>query len=81
LLETASAVKQKRDELKAKRNLLFKRFSNNPANTYLALEIKTLDDQVAEVEAQIFEKKLEAKCRLTEERHEAAVLCSSLHGA
>ena len=81
MLETAGEVKQKRDELRAKRNLLFKRFLRNPANTYLALEIRTIDDQVAAIDAQMFAKNLEAKCRFTEERHEVGVLCSSLHGA
>ena len=56
MLETVTDVKQKRDELKAKRNLLFKRFLRKPANTYLALEIKTIDDQIAECTAQMFEK-------------------------
>jgi len=38
----------KREELKAKRNLLFQRFLQNPLDTHLALEIKIIDDQVAE---------------------------------
>ncbi len=39
---------RKREELKAKRNLLFRRFLQNPRETRLALEIKAIDDQVAE---------------------------------
>jgi hypothetical protein len=39
---------RKREELKAKRNLLFRRFLQNPLETHLALEIKIIDDQVAE---------------------------------
>lgn len=37
----------KREELKAQRNLLFKRFLRNPRDTRLALKIKLIDDQVA----------------------------------
>jgi hypothetical protein len=39
---------RKYEELKAKRNLLFRRFLQNPLETHLALEIKIIDDQVAE---------------------------------
>jgi len=41
-------VLRKREELKAKRNLLFARFLKNPLDTQLALKIKLIDDQVAE---------------------------------
>lgn len=37
----------KREELKAERNLLFKRFLRNPQDTRMALKIKIIDDQVA----------------------------------
>ena len=40
--------KGKRDALKAKRDLLFERLLKNPMNTSLAVEIKLLDDQIAE---------------------------------
>ena len=40
--------KGKRDALKAKRDLLFNRLLKNPINTSLAVEIKLLDDQIAE---------------------------------
>jgi hypothetical protein len=36
-----------RDELKAKRNRLFDEYSKNPKNTRLALEIRLIDDLVA----------------------------------
>ena len=39
---------KKREELKAQRNLLFERYLKNPLDTRLALEIKAIDDQVAE---------------------------------
>jgi hypothetical protein len=38
-----------RDQLKAKRNLLIDEFSKNPMNTRLAIEIRLIDDQIAEV--------------------------------
>jgi hypothetical protein len=40
--------KSKRDALKAKRDLLFERLLKNPMNTSLAVEIRLLDDQIAE---------------------------------
>ena len=46
--ETAIDAKKKREKLKATRNLLFARFLKNPSDTRLALEIKIIDDQVAE---------------------------------
>ena len=48
MLENLIDVLKKREELKAKRNLLFARFLNNPLKTQLALKIKIIDDQVAE---------------------------------
>ena len=46
--ETPIDAMRKRDELKAKRRLLFQRFLKNPLETHLALEIKIIDHQVAE---------------------------------
>ena len=46
--ETAIDAKKKREKLKTTRNLLFARFLKNPSDTRLALEIKIIDDQVAE---------------------------------
>jgi hypothetical protein len=45
--ETPMEAMRKRDDLKAKRNLLFQRFLQNPLETHLALKIKIIDDQVA----------------------------------
>jgi hypothetical protein len=45
--ETPIDAMRKREELKAKRNLLFQRFLKNPLDTRLALKIKTIDEQVA----------------------------------
>jgi hypothetical protein len=46
--ETPIDAMRKREGLKAKRNLLFRRFLQNPWETRLALEIKAIDDQVTE---------------------------------
>lgn len=40
-----------RNTLKAKRNLLFADFSKNPSNTRLALEIRLLDDRIADLDS------------------------------
>jgi len=52
LSETAIEEKRKRDELKAKRELLFERYLKHPMDTRLALEIKIMDDQLAEATSQ-----------------------------
>jgi hypothetical protein len=48
VLEKAIEERKKREELKAKRNLLFDWYLKHPMDTRLALEIKTIDDQLAE---------------------------------
>jgi hypothetical protein len=45
--ETRFNAVRKREELKAHRKLLFRRFLRNPQDTSLALKIKIIDDQVA----------------------------------
>ena len=50
--ETAN-VKEKLKALTAQRNLLFERFLKNPTDIHLALEIKLIDDQVAECREQM----------------------------
>ena len=40
-------------ELKSKRKPLSERFENNPNDTHLALELKIIDDQIAEYNQQI----------------------------
>lgn len=54
--ETAIDDKSKRDKLKAKRALLFEKYLKNPEDTQRALEIKIIDDQVAEFTKQIDRK-------------------------
>jgi hypothetical protein len=53
MLEIAVDRKRKHEELKTKRNLLFAQFLKNPLDTRLALEIKIIDDQVAECAEQM----------------------------
>ena len=45
--------KKKADQLKAKRDPLFAKYLKHPWDTRLALEIKALDDQVAECTEQL----------------------------
>ena len=48
MLELKSHDEKIRNALKVKRNLLFADFSKNPSNIRLALEIKLLDDRIAD---------------------------------
>lgn len=48
LLETTIEEKRRRKDLKDKRDLLFERYLKQPMNTRMALEIKLIDDQLAE---------------------------------
>ena len=57
MLATSVDWKSKREELKAKRNPLFKRYLKSPEDTHLALEIKEIDDQIAECTEQMQVKK------------------------
>ena len=45
---TENIAIKSREELKNKRKLLFKLFLNHPMHTSLAVEIKVLDDQLAD---------------------------------
>jgi hypothetical protein len=57
MLENEIDARRKREELKAKRNLIFARFLKNPLHTRLALEIKIIDDQIAECTDQMQQKR------------------------
>jgi hypothetical protein len=46
--QTSIGEKRMRAELKIKRRLLFEQYLQNPLQTQLALEIKKIDDQVAD---------------------------------
>jgi hypothetical protein len=48
MLAVASVWKKKRDDLKAKRNSLFEKYAKQPEDFHLALEIKKLDDEIAD---------------------------------
>lgn len=50
--------KREREALKAKRNLLFERYLKAPLDTRLALEIKIIDDQVAESTKRLERKRI-----------------------
>jgi hypothetical protein len=54
--EAATDNESKREALKNKRNLLFERYLENPQDTNRALEIKVIDDQVAEYTREIDRK-------------------------
>ena len=49
--------KRVRDQLKSKRNLLLKEYFKNPMNTHLAIEIKLIDDQIAELTEHLVQQK------------------------
>ena len=48
MLAVAGVWKKKRDDLKAKRNSLFEKYAKHPEEFHLALEIKKIDDEIAE---------------------------------
>jgi hypothetical protein len=50
--------KKKRGELNDKRNVLFKKYSRNPHELALALEIKKIDDEIAECTDKMTREKL-----------------------
>jgi hypothetical protein len=53
MLTTTDDKKKEVEELKAKRNLIFARLQKNPEDTHLALEIKLIDDQIADAVRQM----------------------------
>jgi len=56
VLETVTDEKKKREDLRAKRDLLFARYLKSPMDTHLSLEIKSIDDQLAEPTKQVKRK-------------------------
>jgi hypothetical protein len=48
-----SDIQKRKLELKARRKPLFEWYEKNPTNTNLVLEIKIVDDQIAECDQQI----------------------------
>ncbi len=55
--KSAIDKKKVRDQLRSKRNLLLEEYSKNPLNTHLAIEIKRLDDRLAELTEQLDQQK------------------------
>ena len=50
---TPDLQKEKRDGLRARRKPLFERYERNPDDNGLAVEIKEIDDQIAQCDQQI----------------------------
>ena len=48
MLAVAGVWKKKRDDLKSKRNSLFEEYAKHPEEFHLALEIKKIDDEIAD---------------------------------
>lgn len=48
MLAVAGVWKKKRDDLKTKRNSLFEKYAKHPDEFHLALEIKKIDDEIAD---------------------------------
>jgi hypothetical protein len=46
-------IQKRKLELKARRKPLFDSYENNPSDTRLVLEIKSMDDEIAECNQQI----------------------------
>lgn len=51
MVESKIDYRKLRDALKTKRNLLFADFSKSPSNTRLALQIRHLDDRIADLDS------------------------------
>jgi len=55
---TTDVWKARRDDLKIKRNALFKKYSQNPHDLDLASQIKRIDDEVAECTDKMSQERL-----------------------
>lgn len=60
---TASPLKEKRQVLKKKRDSLFAEYTRRPQDYHLALEIKNIDDEIAECNQKEQEGNERAKVR------------------
>jgi hypothetical protein len=63
IADTASAWKEKRKVLRTKRDSLFKEYTKRPHEYHLALEIKTIDDEIAQCNEKEQEGNERAKVR------------------
>jgi hypothetical protein len=53
MLATSDLQKQKVEGLRARRKPLFERYEKNPNEMHLVLEIKSIDDEIAECKEQM----------------------------
>ena len=58
---TTDVLKKKRDDLTAKRDALFKKYSQSPHDHRLSLEVKKIDDEVAECADKMRQEVLSAR--------------------
>jgi hypothetical protein len=58
MLATTDVWKKKRGDLNIKRSSLFKKYLQNPNDLRLALEIKRIDDEIAECTDKMRDEKL-----------------------
>ncbi|MGB7844127.1 MAG: hypothetical protein WBL63_00805 [Candidatus Acidiferrum sp.] len=67
--------KQNREELIAKRNLVFARFLESPREIHLAIEVKAFDDQIAEStqRMRVEERKVEQKEKNNARHHGSSI--------
>jgi hypothetical protein len=63
MLETTTALIKKRDILKIKRGLLFEEYASHPNDFHFALEIKTIDDEIADFTRKIDQERGQASQR------------------
>jgi hypothetical protein len=63
ILKTSSVLKEERNALRTKRDRLFKEYAKRPEDCHLALEIKTIDDEIAECNQKEQEGNERAKVR------------------
>ncbi|HMD40794.1 MAG TPA: hypothetical protein VKH15_16030 [Candidatus Acidoferrum sp.] len=61
MLLTASVWKRKREDLRIERAPLAKAFDKNPQDLRLALQIKAIDDKIADCTEQIVKEKRQSK--------------------
>jgi hypothetical protein len=55
--KSATDNKKLRGELKSIRDVLLEKYSKNPAETRLAIEIRRIDDQIAELTAHLVQQR------------------------
>jgi hypothetical protein len=73
-MQKPAADKNAIRELKAKRNLLFNQYCKSPQNTRLAIEIRLIDDQIADL-TQLDRQATKAKsCQVEEDQRDESEL-------